>query len=151
MNIRDKKKLMTATVVVGVCHSGTHALAQESNVAFLSEQWHFTRHGSAGELKDIPAGSKPFILGKDHGIDLDTVSGSAGQSGEECVVCNEFELEEDRELGFGAGADWWLEAYLNGEKIYSTMKCGNEIDSFSADNHVFTGKGKKGKNEKKEK
>ena len=144
--MRDEKKLMTAAAEAGSSLSGANASSQENDASFLPKEWYFIRQISTENLTRIPEESKTFTLGRDHRIDLDTVSGQAGKEGEECIVYNTFELEEDRELGFGAGADWWLEAYLNGEKIYSTMKYGNEVGSFSADNHVFTGNGKKGKN-----
>jgi len=144
--MRYEKKLMTAAAEAGSFLSGANASSQENDASFLPKEWYFIRQISTENLTRIPEESKTFTLGRDHRIDLDTVSGQAGKGGEECIVYNTFELEEDRELGFGAGADWWLEAYLNGEKIYSTMKYGNEVGSFSADNHVFTGNGKKGKN-----
>ena len=144
MTVHTQKKVLAAASMACALFSGAEPPSEE-DAAFLSEQWYFTRQVKVKNHVRIPVGSKIFKLDRNHGINLDEVAG-AGKPLDECIVYNQFELKEARELGFGAGADWWMEAYLNGDKIYSTMKYGNEIGSYSADNHVFTAKGKKGKN-----
>lgn len=37
---------------------------------------------------------------------------------------------------FGAGADWWMEWYVNGQRVYSTLETGNQ-GSYSVLRHVF--------------
>ena len=72
--------------------------------------------------------------------------GKKGRSGDECMIFNEFELDKAGKLGFGAGADWWFEVYLNGKEIFSTLPGGNVSNQISAGNHVFSGQGRKGRN-----
>ena len=120
----------------------------ENTIAFLSEQWFFTGRiaPETAAPERIPSGCRSFQLGPDHGIDLDTLCEAPGKPGDVGLVYNEFELDSDRPLGFGAGADWWMDVFLNGEKIYSNEPCGNSIHPYAADNHNFTGHGRKGKN-----
>ncbi|MBP5639674.1 MAG: hypothetical protein J6X55_09360 [Victivallales bacterium] len=115
-------------------------------VSFLSKHWSFIQKSDSVRYTQIPENCIKFSLDKQHGIDLDTVSGVKGHCNDECIVYNEFELDRPMKLGFGAGADWWMKVYLNGKEIFSTFPCGNSKTTISADNHHFTGQGKKGRN-----
>jgi len=137
-----KKLYLAALFTAGLRLIG----AEPSAAGLLSKQWSFSRQTSHAALTAIPAGSTCFELDRDGGIDLDRVAGSPGKRKDECIVFNRFELDEARDLGFGAGADWWMEVYLNGEKIYSTFPGGNGGNPVSAEDHVFPGKGRKGAN-----
>jgi len=120
--------------------------APQKDVSFLSKTWSFSADARPGDLNRIPAKSPTFTLGKNHGIDLDVPAGKKGRTGDECMIFNEFELGKAGELGFGAGADWWFEVYLNGKEIFSTLPRGNVSSQISAGNHTFSGKGRKGRN-----
>lgn len=52
----------------------------------------------------------------------------------------------DREYSIGAGADWWMQYFVNGEKVIDTMAMGNQKSPFRIDNHTAVVKLKKGKN-----
>ncbi|MCX6970318.1 MAG: hypothetical protein NTV93_09220 [Verrucomicrobia bacterium] len=56
------------------------------------------------------------------------------------------ESPEECEVLIGAGADWWMTWYLNGEKLLDTAGFGNEFPGISSDNFVFPLKLKKGAN-----
>ena len=56
------------------------------------------------------------------------------------------ESAEEREVLIGAGADWWMTWYLNGEKLLDTAGFGNEFPNVASDNFVFPLKLKKGTN-----
>ncbi|MFN6095599.1 MAG: beta-galactosidase, partial [Verrucomicrobiota bacterium] len=56
------------------------------------------------------------------------------------------ESAEECEVLIGAGADWWMTWYLNGEKLLDTAGFGNEFPNISSDNFVFPLKLKKGVN-----
>ena len=113
---------------------------------FLSKTWSFKPGFRPGDLTRVPSKCTKFTLDESHGIDLDFVAGEKGHSGDECMVFNVFELEKATELGFGAAADWWMEVWLNGKQIFSTLPGGNVHWPFSADDHTFTGQGRKGAN-----
>ena len=104
-------------------------IAADSQAAFkapenLSESWFFSTGVSQEDLSRIPENAIRFTLPRSGGIDLDTVAGKIGQCGDACIVYNEFTLEKEMPLGFGTGADWWWEAWLNGRKIYEPP-CGD--------------------------
>jgi len=44
---------------------------------------------------------------------------------------------EDMELFVGAGADWWMQWWLDGKPIYDTLETGNEESPYSVQNHEF--------------
>ena len=114
---------------------------------FLADQWHFAALTGEPVYDRIPDGCRMFALGPEYGADLDTVAAKPGKRGDECVVYNEFMLAEDRELGFGAGTDCWMEAWLNGSRIFTNRP--GEINlqpCASAEDHGFTGPGRKGRN-----
>lgn len=103
---------------------------------YLEKQWYLLDGKNIG---------KPFVFDQNHSIDLDRVIGKKGKCGDEQVIINEFSLKEKTKLGFGAGADYWFEAKLNGKIIFTTFPNGNELRP-SCRNFLFTGNGKKGKN-----
>ena len=111
----------------------------------LSKEWHFTRDVKTADFRRIPEGCKILQLDKDNGCDLDSAAGESGKEDDECIVYNEFTLDHARRLGFAGGADWWMDVYLNGEKVFTTFPKGNRYPA-SDDNHRFTAAGKKGKN-----
>ena len=140
------KKCLLVSAVTGLIVSGTDMAAAPSFTPHLAKDWFFTGKVSTAVPAEKPADAKAFQLDRNHGIDLDAVAGKTGKCNDECIVYNQFELKEASELGFSAGADWWMEVYLNGKKIFTTLPKGNHFVSFSADNHSFSGKGRKGKN-----
>ena len=114
--------------------------------SFLSKTWSFNPGSPPEDLLRIPVKSKKFTLSQNYGIDLDSVAGKKGHCGDECIVFNEFELKKSAELRFCTGADWWIEVFLNGKEIFTTFPGGNGHSPCSADNHSFTGRGRKGSN-----
>ena len=62
------------------------------------------------------------------------------------MLYNEFESGSDRIIPVGFGADWWMEIYLNGKIVYSTMTDGNRRNPVSSANHFAFLPVKKGKN-----
>ena len=120
--------------------------AKPADPSFLSKDWQFTRTVKPWSQEDIPPGCRTFRLDENHSIDLDLLNGAQGKAYDDCFVYNRFELKEAQMLGFGAGADWWIDVFLNGEKVFSTFPRGNMVTPYAADNHVFLAKGKKGTN-----
>lgn len=58
----------------------------------------------------------------------------------------EFESPIEQDFTIGAGADWWMELYLNGEKLFDTTKYGNVVEIVAMDNHVKTVRLPRGRN-----
>ena len=144
-----KIAVMIVTALAGITVQADQGPAESparKKPLFLSGSWQFTRNVTPENFSRIPAGCKKFKLDPDFQIDLDTVAGKTGKVGDECIIYNEFELKQKEFLGFGAGADWWLEVYLNGERIFSTFPDGNMTHPCSSNDFLFGGNGRKGRN-----
>lgn len=59
------------------------------------------------------------------------------QVGNTAYVLLELESDRDQVVTLGMGADWWLEAWLNGEPIYDTLANGNITSSIGMSNHTL--------------
>ena len=79
-------------------------------------------------------------------IDLDSLSNKKGKALDQGVVYNQVIAEKDGFIFLGCGVDWWFEARMNGELIYSTFPTGNATNDFSYLNHCFAAPVKKGEN-----
>ncbi len=62
------------------------------------------------------------------------------------LLFNEFNAEEAGVVKAGATADWWMEIYLNGVQVYSTMDTGNAAPLSQITKHVFELPLKRGRN-----
>jgi hypothetical protein len=111
----------------------------------ISLNWFYFANSEAS-LTEIPAGAIPFQLNKQNSIELDSLEKRKHFTDEECIVYNSFDLDAAQEIIFGCGVDWFFEAYLNGERLYSTMISGNGCGYFTPENHLFSGNCRKGKN-----
>lgn len=88
--------------------------------------------------------SKPMVLNDSQ---LDFRPFFSGQKVRNCGwAFAEFESPLEYEYTLGAGADWWMRYYLNGEVIIDTLKTGNGKDPPRVSDHTKTVKVKKGKN-----
>ena len=136
---------MGALLAVSACGMAIAAEQTETPVS-VSGNWYFTQKVNSENYARIPKGCKEFEFDQTRGIDLDKVAGKKGKANDECLIYKEFDLEQDTDSGFGIGADWWVEVYLNGEKIFSTFSTGNMFKPFSPGNHSFGGRFRKGRN-----
>ena len=118
----------------------------QTDAPSVSGTWYFTQKVNRENYARIPKECKEFKFDQNRGIDLDKIAGKKGEDHDECLIYREFELEQATDLGFGIGADWFVEVYLNGEEIFSTFATGNVNSRFSSDNHFFGGRFRKGRN-----
>ncbi|MEK6795561.1 MAG: beta-galactosidase [Spirochaetota bacterium] len=58
----------------------------------------------------------------------------------------EVESSTERTVQFNAGADWWMQWWVNGESVFDTLAKGNGAASLGIQNHSFRVKLKEGKN-----
>lgn len=85
-------------------------------------------------------------IGLPEGGDLDLGKLAGGHAEKRQALCFAWlEADAAREIEIGAAADWWMEWYLNGERIYSTMDRGNQAP-YSVLEHRFKGMLKRGRN-----
>ena len=145
MTARKSKRITVPLPAVSVI--GMTIAAEQTDVPVsLSGTWYFTQKVNRENYARIPKECREFKFDQTLGIDLDKVAGKRGKANDECLIYKEIDQEQDTDSGFGIGADWWLEVYLNGEKIFSTFPTGNMIHPFSPDNHSFAGKFRRGRN-----
>ncbi len=78
-------------------------------------------------------------------IDLDHVSSSPAPK-ESALLYKEFDSAAAGRMQIGVSADWWMELFINGEKVFNTLASGNVSRAFSVDDHVVEIPVKAGKN-----
>ena len=62
----------------------------------------------------------------------------AGRSGQQAYVFAELELSEEREITFGAGSDYWMRWWIDGEPVCDTLEAGNTMHPPSRTDHAFS-------------
>lgn len=89
--------------------------------------------------------SKPLIGLPDNGnLDIGAIAGGHGM-GKGSLSFAWLESDRDREVEIGAASDWWMEWFVNGKRVYSTMDRGNLAPQHIL-SHVFKAQLKKGRN-----
>ena len=78
---------------------------------------------------------------------IDIAKISQGFFEKECAILfNVFKSRERGTLRLGLSADWWMQVFINGTKVYDTTKAGNVSRVFSPDDHIVDIPLIKGKN-----
>lgn len=111
----------------------------------LTEDWTFIPFKVAENWQNNFQNGIKFQL-KNNSIDLDSVVGKTCKAYDKGVVYNKIYSDKDGLAVLGLGADWWFEAYINGELVYSTFPNGNEANDYDYANHKFLISLKKGEN-----
>lgn len=107
----------------------------------LNLNWHLLRNPPTDvSLTAIPPGAEKVKLFND----VCNLGKAPARSA--AVFYNEFEAPADGLMQVGMAADWWLECFLDGKPVFSTLPGGNGTQSFSPENHVFDLPVKKGRN-----
>lgn len=68
---------------------------------------------------------------KDNALNLAALAGSFKEQ-DGAILCNQFDSPAAgtmHEAGFAA--DWWLELYLSGKKVFSNLALGNGSQAFT--------------------
>ncbi|HCE44037.1 MAG TPA: hypothetical protein DET40_10855 [Lentisphaeria bacterium] len=114
----------------------------------------FSRNDSIGDdyTKSLPEQimlhDKKFtplnLTQKEGKIDLAGALGGA-EDGKTAFVYIPFEASKDEKTTFGFGADWWLCAWIDGDKVCDTMKSGNGVWPPTVKDYIVTVDLKKGK------
>jgi len=104
-------------------------------------------------MQDIPA--ELNVAGKrltgqqamlaDSRVDLGALCGGK-EVGKTVYLLATLDAEKEGECKLGAGADWWMKWWVNGEAVYDTLKEGNGAWPPSVLHHVFTTRLKAGRN-----
>ncbi len=110
---------------------------------FLNDPGTYSRIPSKpSAVLDIPFRAVP---GYPHKIDFRKLGVPAGNR-RTAVVFTEFNSDRDKLVRCGFSSDWFMNIYLNGESVYSTMEKGNGSNSFSTSDHTVDLPVRKGRN-----
>ncbi|OGV74471.1 MAG: hypothetical protein A3K19_05345 [Lentisphaerae bacterium RIFOXYB12_FULL_65_16] len=107
----------------------------------------------AETLAAIPAEIKvagASLAGRDvpmanDGIDLGALLGGQAD-GKTAYAFADVTVDKETDVTLGAGADWWMQWWVNGQPVYDTLKNGNEKHPPQMSDHVFRVRLKPGKN-----
>ncbi len=91
------------------------------------------------EAQDVDLDGDTLDLGKDFG-GYDTVffQNGAGREGQQAYAFAELELDEETEVTFGAGADFWMQWWIDGTPVCDTVAEGNGAHPPSRTDHLFS-------------
>jgi len=124
-------------------------LRTEKAASSLPEQWTvFAPVNRSFTLEKSQLATIPSVINAGNGtisprlvkvvdgrLDLNPFVGGTGA--QRCAyVFIPISLSEDKSLVFGFGADWWFEAFLDGEHLCDTMINGNLSDGYSSFDHM---------------
>jgi len=105
-------------------------------------------------VKDLPkelaiAGKKlaaqKAAFADDNRLDLGAMLGGTAE-GKTAYLLAVIEAVKAMEVELGAGADWWMKWWVNGEVVCDTLRTGNNAPWFSVLDHRFTARLKAGRN-----
>lgn len=112
-------------------HSEVAKLTEETLVPILlNEDWRFTPVPEDGNWQNGPAQGTLFQL-KGQQLNLDQLTPGKKQLKDQLILHNVFLAQSSGIAVLGAAADWWFEAFVNGELCFSTFDNGNGIDDFA--------------------
>ena len=88
-------------------------------------------------VKDLDSIPDSLVIGEEtfegHDVSLvgDTLDFSATfgghEAGQQAYAISEIEVDKETEVIFGAGCDWWMQWWIDGELICDTLERGNRI------------------------
>ena len=91
------------------------------------------------EAQDVDLDGDTLDLGKlIGGYDTVFFQDMGGREGQQAYAFAELELDEETEVTFGAGADFWMRWWIDGAPVCDTVVNGNEIHPSSRTDHVFS-------------
>ena len=111
----------------------------------IGKRWHvFLKTGKEFPVDHVPetvkdnAGNdiKPLKLPlKNNAIRLMYLTNWKGR--DNALLYNRFHADKAGEMTIGVSADWWMELFVNGKLVFSTMKDGNAVHGYTPDDHVL--------------
>ncbi len=68
---------------------------------------------------------------------FDAMQDAAARVGRQIYAFAELDLVKETDVPFGAGADYWMEWWIDGKPVYSTLTGGNRVHPPSPTHHTF--------------
>jgi len=72
----------------------------------------------------------------DGALDLHNLFGGH-QMGQQAFLFSELDLAREEEVAFGAGCDWWMQWWIDGQIVCDTMEGGNRLSPPTSTDHCF--------------
>jgi len=119
-------------------------LSEETLTSFKTIPAEITDGDAAYDARVITISDQQFDIGK-FLYPTDT-SYDPSRCGDGLYLMKEITCDEPVELVVGAGSDWWMEWFVNGEPVFDTLQTGNVAHEFSCVDNPFHMKLNKGKN-----
>lgn len=101
-----------------------------------------TAPGKSGEVKGQFA-STEFRAATGHRIDIARIAGGYSEK-RPALLVSYLDSPRDISLPVSASADWWMQWFVNGQSVYSTLETGNNHGTLA--DHTFNLPLKKGRN-----
>lgn len=98
------------------------------------------RSPAGAEVQPIAAGLQAG------GIDIRALNQGRFKERAVAVLYNDFSVTQAGGIVLGLSADWWMELYCNGERVYDTLQKGNVSQRFEPNDHVVNVAVKPGRN-----
>ena len=112
-------------------HSEVAKLTEESLVPILlDEDWRFAPVPEEDGWQNGPAHGELFQL-KDQQLNLDELPPGPKQFKDQLILYNVFQAQSSGIAVLGTATDWWFDAFVNGERCFSTSAKGNDVDCFT--------------------
>lgn len=115
-------------------------------VSTLNEEWTVFADVDAPSSVAVVPGDLPGPGGthvkpiqtalKNGGIDIAALNGGGFRTRARAMLYNEFAGRGPGVMQIGFSADWWMEVYLNGKSVYSTLDNGNGSQNYTPNDHV---------------
>ena len=117
----------------------------------LTKRFHFHQHSArslvdldVGGLREIPrsldVGGQTLegrdVVLRDGALDLGRLFGGH-QNGQQAFLFAELEVSAEQEAAFGAGCDYWMQWWIDGEVVLDTMVWGNHLHPPGPADHCF--------------
>ena len=87
---------------------------------------------SAGDTLDLNALCEAFST-----VYFDAMQDAAARVGRQVYAFAELNLDQETEVPFGAGADFWMQWWIDGKAVYDTLVGGNRAHPPSRTDHSF--------------
>lgn len=140
---------MKCAIVITSCFAACLLLGQTTLPLQIEDNWQvFLNVQAPKEYNKIPrvmttpdgrnVTPRTAKMRTDNGINLKSPNGSFKPESQ-AILYNEFQSPSSGTMQAGASADWWMEIYVNGKKVLSTIEKGNgTFGTFKPNDHVFS-------------
>ena len=86
----------------------------------IPQEMYLSRQAENADMTRIPSDAVKFTMGKKF-IELDDIDKVQRKALSRSIVYTAFTLKKAREISFIVGADWYVNVFLNGKAVFSSV------------------------------